>query len=259
MPAGWIRSFGPLQYRWPFATLVRFVGRNVLASRGTIRYGVGAGLRFDATGGAPGNLFGTSAPEEQATLARFLKPGQVLYDIGSNVGFFSVLGARLVGPTGRVYAFEPFPTTAAQVRINAELNGFSHLETIEAAVSNASGRARLADGGSSMQHSLKYQGPGIDVRTVAIDDLVAAGSIRPPNFVKLDVEGAEVDVLKGMHGVIARHRPVIMCEVHWIGAEFLAHVDRNLKPLGYTAVPLGISAFPTTPERFHALLKPAGR
>ena len=61
-----------------------------------------------------------------------------------------------------------------------------------------------------------------------------------------------------MHAVISRYRPTIMCEVHWIGAEFLAHVDRKLHPLGYSATPLGGGGFPTTPARFHALLRPEG-
>lgn len=259
LPAGWIRWLGRLQFRPVMGPVVRWVGRSVLAKEGVIRHGLGAGLHFDATHGAPGYLFGTSEPDEQAILSEYLKPGNVCYDIGANVGFFATLAARLVGKDGRVYAFEPNPVCAAQARKNAALNGFDHLEVVEAAVSSSSGRVRLHFGETStMSSSIVWTAAAgdVEVAMVSVDEFVRNSHARGPTLVMIDAEGAEVEVLKGMHDTIRRHRPVILCEVHWINDEFLGYCAERLAPLGYVARPLTGDTFPTRPDRFHALLTP---
>lgn len=260
LPSEWIRWIGRQQFKYPLVgPMIGWVGRKVLASEGVIRYGVGAGLRFDAQGGTAGFLFGTAEPEEQAALERYLRPGGVFYDIGANVGFFATLAARLVGSTGKVYAFEPNPACAARVRRNAELNSFSHLEVVEAAVSRSSGRTHLhlgvITGGSSIVGE-KGQG-AIEVAQLSIDDFRARGS-RGPTLVMIDAEGAEIDVLEGMSETIRSCRPVIMCEVHWIGDLFLKHCRQHLVPLGYAIRSLTGEEFPATPARFHVVLEPTG-
>ena len=87
---------------------------------------------------------GTLEPPVQEALRRLIAPGAVFYDVGANVGFFTILGARLVGPAGRVVAFEPVPACARAVGRNIELNGFAHAEIREAAVGAAGGRARCS-------------------------------------------------------------------------------------------------------------------
>src|SRR5438046_3189821 len=122
LPPSWIRWAGRLRDRVPlFGPVVRWFARDVLATQGVIRHGLGAGLRFDARLGSGGYLLGTAEPDEQAALGGFLKPGDVFYDLGANIGFFATLAARLVGSGGRVYAFEPNPACAGQVRRNADL------------------------------------------------------------------------------------------------------------------------------------------
>jgi FkbM family methyltransferase len=259
MPPGWIRWFGRMQYKLPLiGPVIGWFGRNVLASEGVIRHGVGAGLKFDARGGVPGFLFGTTEPHEQELLARSLKPGDVFYDIGANVGFFATLAAHLVGPQGRVYAFEPNPTCAKQVRKNAALNHFTHLEVTEAAVSSSPGKTRLQLGHITGASTIVGGGSdgGLEVAVVSIDEFVREHGAHPPRLVMIDAEGAEIEVLKGMAGTIAQHRPVIMCEVHWIGDRFLSYCAEHLRPLGYTVEPLGGGQFPTGPSRFHAVLTP---
>jgi hypothetical protein len=75
----------------------------------------------------------------------------------------------------------------------------------------------------------------------------------------IDVEGAEIDVLRGMRETIIRDRPIIMCEVHWINDEFFAYCRQNLLPIDYEVLPLGTEEFPLEPSRFHAVLKPRSR
>jgi FkbM family methyltransferase len=259
LPAGWIRWAGRVRDRVPlFGPVVRWLARDVLASRGVIRHGIGAGLQFDARLGSGGYLLGLAEPHEQAALGRFLKPGDVFYDLGANIGFFTTLAARLVGDGGRVYAFEPNPECAAQARRNAALNGFSHVEVIEAAVSSASGRARLHLGGTNLSSTIVDAAPGpeIDVALMSVDDFIRDRAARGPTLVMIDVEGAEVDVLRGMRETVARHRPFIMCEVHWINDAFLSYCADQLAPIGYSVRPLTGEQFPAEPARFHALLVP---
>lgn len=262
LPIGLLRWIASLQFRLPIVgPFLGWVNLNVMAKEGVIRYGHGAGLRFDARGGFAGYLLGTSEPEEQDALHRFLKPDQVFYDIGANVGFFSVLGARFVGPNGRVYAFEPIPACVAKIKKNAAINGFAQIETIETGVSSTTGRARLRVAAATAHSVLAVAGSyddghTIDITLTTIDDFVQSRGPRPPNVVMIDVEGAEVEVLKGMHRTLADHRPIVMCEVHWIGDAFLSYCREHLIPLGYRVEPLAGGDFPPSTTRYHAVLTP---
>ncbi len=171
---------------------------------------------------------GTLEPPVQEALRRLLAPGAVFYDIGANVGFFTILGARLVGPAGRAIAFEPVPACARAVARNIELNAFEHAEIREAAVGAAGGRAQLLVVGEASWSHLASTGRHADVRAeldvevVSIDELVGDGAIPPPDAVKIDTEGAELQVIAGMRATIERHHPAIVCELHDTNAEFCA-------------------------------------
>jgi FkbM family methyltransferase len=181
--------------------------------------GVGAGLRFNAAGSNPGYALGTNEPPVQEALANYLRAGDIFYDIGANVGFFTVIGAKLVGQTGHVYAFEPVPENAASIRRNIELNNFAHVTLFEKAVSHSTGKGELLLSHCSGGATLSSAGTSPDVKgtisieLISIDDLVAQQKIAPPAVVKIDVEGAELDVLQGMSQTIKKFKPVIIYEV----------------------------------------------
>ena len=256
LPPGLIRAIGRLQFQVPvLGPLIRRAARRIASREGVIKYGVGAGLRFDATGGFAGYLLGTSEPDEQEALARFLRSGDTFFDIGANIGFFSTLAAHLVGPTGRVYAFEPFPSSAAAAQRNALLNGFDHLHVVNAAVSRSAGRRWLRTMTSPDQSKLVQERPdaGIEVNTVGIDEFIAEQGTPVPDVVMIDVEGEEIDVLRGMQRTIAEHTPVIMCEVHWLGQAFTDFVARQLRPLGYRVTTLQGAELPQGTVRYHLL------
>jgi FkbM family methyltransferase len=257
VPPRAIRFVGQAQFRHPLLRrATRRLDGLMTGREGVIRHGIGAGLRFDATDGQPGYLLGTSEPDEQAALAGLLSPGDVFYDIGANIGFFSTLGARLVGPEGRVFAFEPFERCAERARRNAALNGFGQVSVVGAAVGASDGHVLLELGEGTTTNKVSADS-GVRVAQVTIDGWMAATSAPPASVVMIDIEGAEIDALQGMLQLLREHRPVVLCEVHWLGSQFVDFVANTLTPLGYETTPLGGGPIPTTNDRWHALLSPA--
>ena len=184
-----------------------------------VRNGVAKGLKFNTGESCPELALGTYEVPIQNIFTQHLKAGDVFYDIGANVGFFTVIAAKLVGTTGKVYAFEPGQGNASSIRHNAQLNNFTQVEVIEKAVSHSSGEGQLLLAQYSGGHALATADAPPDlagevtVDLVSIDDLIAQKKIQPPNFVKVDVEGAELDVLKGMTETIKTYKPTIIYEV----------------------------------------------
>jgi FkbM family methyltransferase len=192
----------------------------------------------------------------QEALVRHLGPGDVVYDIGANLGFFSLVAARMVGPTGRVFAFEPAPDNAEAIRRNAELNLVSNLVVVPRAVSARGGLARLQVVDDQSWSRLEEFGEHpdtervLEVETVTIDELVGSAELPPPALVKIDVEGAELAVLEGMRATIAQHQPAIVCELHGTHREVAA----ALVAYGYRVVNLeGPAAIDRDPDTNHAL------
>jgi len=204
---------------------------------------------------------GTLEPPVQEALRRLLAPGDVFYDVGANVGFFTLLGARLVGPQGRVVAFEPVPACARAVAHNIALNDFAQAEIREEAVGAANGRAQLLVVGEASWSHLASTGRHADVRdeldvtVVAIDELVEAGAIPPPDVLKIDTEGAELQAIAGMRRTIERHRPAIVCELHDTNGAFVALMDE----LGYVTTNLEGPAAVAGAGPIHALAQPRER
>jgi FkbM family methyltransferase len=152
-------------------------------------------------------------------LRRYLGPGDVFVDVGANVGLFAIAVARHVGPTGKVFAFEPAPAVAQQLRVNIEQGGVaSWVDVHEIALGSRSGlRVLRADPDhplDSSKHSLFLMGPAVwEVVVRGFDDLVASSEVdlgRGLHAVKIDVEGAEADVLLGMEGTLESCRPRLL-------------------------------------------------
>lgn len=231
------------------------LGRQWLRRRvWTIEDGKGAGLKLRF----PQNLdyiSGTSELPVQEALVQRLRSGEVFYDVGSNMGFFSLVAARQVGASGCAYAFEPVAENAAFVRENARLNHLENLKLFEVAVGRESGSAELLltdwDGGASLSSSAVKPAEPVarrKVRMVALDDFVAAENLRMPSFVKIDVEGVELAVLQGMARTIAAAKPVLLYEVDDGNKKSFElrwkELDEFVSGLGYEIIHLG-NSYPT--------------
>jgi FkbM family methyltransferase len=232
LPAGLLRWLGRAQFG---SSLLRRLSLRLapllLAGESTIRHGPARGLRIDPAGAHPGYALGTSEQPLQRLLVDMLGSGDVFYDVGANVGFFTLLAARLVGPRGAVVAFEPDPRNADVLRANVARNGLDNVEVFEQAVADTTSRRSFVIAESTASHLADEDAdePATVVDVVSLDDFERVTSKRPPTVVKLDIEGAEVDALRGASRLIARHRPAIICEVHGTEAE----VRRLLEAGGY--------------------------
>jgi FkbM family methyltransferase len=171
---------------------------------------------------------------KQLALKRLLRSGGIFYDIGAHVGFHTLLASRVLGLNGRVCAFEPFPRNLACLREHLRLNEAMNVQVIPAAVADRSGVETFAERGT-YQGGLQPAGK-LQVPTISVDLLVQAGSIPPPDYVKIDVEGGEHRALLGMRETLATHRPTVLLATH--GAELHRDCIELLRLLGYDVQPL---------------------
>ncbi len=258
LPASLLRFFGRLQYRVPvLGPLIRRAAGRIAAKEGTIQRGVGAGLKFRTDVPVAGYRLGTTEPEIQQALLKYLKKGDVVYDVGANVGFYSVLSAHIVGPEGHVYAFEPFSESAATARHNLALNGFTNATVIEEAVADVTGTEWFEMDTSPVTFKLGEDrgDKGMNVPVTTIDDFLECRDVRPPDFIKLDVEGAEKRALLGLKATLGSHHPTVLCEVHYAVTNFQQFVVEELGPLGYRIRNLDGGPIPTGDARFQVLIE----
>jgi FkbM family methyltransferase len=142
-----------------------------------------------------------NGPEYDAFRAA-VQPGTVALDVGANVGAYTLLLGQWVRPGGRVFAFEPAPEAFGGLSAHVRLNGLGDGVTcVRAAASSSTGTATLAVDGLSGANRLDASAGGERVDTVTLDDFCRREGIRP-SFIKIDVEGAELDVLRGARETI---------------------------------------------------------
>jgi len=208
-----------------------------------VRGGIAAGARWTFF---PWTSYwrGTHEPRVQAAMLALgggTITGWSCWDLGAHFGLYSIGLARRVGPTGAVAAFEPNPASFARLQRHARMNRLPWLKIFERAVSDRAGSSEIytyGDMGSTSTH-LPYDGePRQDactplaIKTVRLDDLVASGELRPPHFVKIDVEGHGHRALDGMRATLRQVRPILIVAIH--SPEEGEGVSHILGSLGYT-------------------------
>jgi FkbM family methyltransferase len=187
-----------------------------------VRNGLGSGLlltlnpRYEAQ-----YATGTYEVALLKYLAAHLKQGDVLYDVGGHIGFVSLVGARLVGLEGRVFAFEPDPENASWIRDHAQMNALPQIEVVPAAVwSECKTVSFHRAPTSSSRNTGAVAGWAVNA---GADRMIVAEALTldrfaldhlPPTVIKIDVEGNEEEVLKGAETVFLRRKPLLICEIH---------------------------------------------
>jgi FkbM family methyltransferase len=242
LPRTWIKTASSLQWRHPLAkSAFDAVSDRFRHRDGVIRQGAGKGLHFNTGASVAGFMLGTTEPGLQTAFELFVRPKMTVFDIGANVGFYSTISARIVGPEGLVVAFEPLPSNVRMVFHNAALNLFRHISVQEVALGREDGRAtfiissepgwgRLASTGVPAGVIGKH-----DVRIARLDSLIRQGTVPRPDLMKIDVEGAESDVLEGAEETLKTARPILFIDLHKTNepiARILEQHDYEARVLG---------------------------
>lgn len=175
--------------------------------------------------------------EKRILFEKEVSKSSVVYDIGAHVGFYTLLASELVG-RGKVIAFEPVPRNLKYLKKHLEVNHCENVIVIEAAVSDKSGIFHFNEGtNGSMGHL--FEDGNLTVNTVSIDGVVGNGKIPAPDYIKIDVEGAELLVCKGAKSTLSNYSPKIFLathshrvpNVHIDCCNFLASLGYKLKPI----------------------------
>lgn len=161
-------------------------------------------------------------PEDVEAFRRYAKPGAVVFDVGANVGQYSLLASKLVGPGGRVYAFEPSPDVLVKLQHHLEINHADNVVLTRKAVADSNGTARFYpanensnQGVGSLLPAEEYRGQirtndSIEVDVITLDGFCDEHGIDHIDLLKIDVEGYDLDVLKGAEKVLARSPDIVI-------------------------------------------------
>jgi FkbM family methyltransferase len=142
-----------------------------------------------------------------------VQPNDIVFDVGAHVGYYTLLSAVLIGNRGHVFAFEPFPRNLDYLRRHMLLNRITNVTILDCAVTDASGEIGFVPGPTTCTGHVAATG-SLNVRAISLDDLFVDRVIPMPNVIKIDVEGAELAVLRGAAGLLAEGRPTIFLSTH---------------------------------------------
>jgi FkbM family methyltransferase len=184
-----------------------------------------------------GFIYDSWEPTVVARAATEIKAGMTVIDIGAHIGYYTLLFAKCVGKTGRVIAFEPLPASFEVLKKNVELNELTHVSLFTSAIFSHGGELTISipdhanSGEASVVKAVGAQ--QVQVRSTTLDAVCSTLDIRP-DFVKIDVEGCESEVLAGAGETIGRCRPMMLIELHHFDGNLSGHpVPNQLTGMGY--------------------------
>ncbi|HEX3952311.1 MAG TPA: FkbM family methyltransferase, partial [Stellaceae bacterium] len=224
-------------------------------------------------------LMGAYEAIDTTFMESFLRPGMAFVDIGANIGWYSVLAAKIVGPAGVVYSFEPRPDTCSYLRRSISENKFAQVHIRQMALADKPGTLPVATyisaqspGGTwlltseALQTAFQAGFQRFDVEVARLDDL----PIERCDLLKIDIEGAEYLALQGARQTLARFKPIIISEINPVALPSVSEISvadylRFIGDLGYEAYQITAAgpgerlgeAFATNPHVCNILLQPA--
>jgi FkbM family methyltransferase len=173
-------------------------------------------------------------------------PGDIVIDIGANIGAFTIQAAKLVGVSGKVIAIEPSTNTLQYLRKNVEINKLNNVVIVPKGVWSSSGKIRIDTSQNSTENSIYIRGhmkgekrQFEEVEVDTLDNILRTLGVVRPNFIKIDIEGAEIDAIKGMDEVLA-NKTIIAAEHHIInGQHTIKTVVPQLRAKGFHIIKQG--------------------
>ncbi len=212
---------------------------------GTLRVARRHGFEFelDLSDAVPWFTYFGFVERAHETLVSLCRPGDVVFDVGANIGVTALRLAHAAGPAGRVFAFEPDPANFARLRAHAERNGAATLTPLRLALGDAPGELflRVPDpnnrGKNHLEPDPSSGGQGSMVEVTTVDAFAAVRGLGRVDLVKLDVEGYEPQVLEGAAQTLRAHRPRLFIEFSGALLERAGRsapeFARHLRSLGY--------------------------
>jgi FkbM family methyltransferase len=183
---------------------------------------------------------GRLEPRTTALFERILRSGDSYVDVGAHVGYHVLLAARLVGANGRIFAIDPQPYNCAKILTNAELNGFANITVVAAAVDEAYGFTSLKNQTRQDKARLTLAGAGVNdgaltfvVPKITLRWLLETYKLRPVTLLKIDVEGFELEVLKGAGDAIRAVENIVFEILPGEDAGRAQAVERILQDFGF--------------------------
>jgi FkbM family methyltransferase len=265
VPTPAMRWFSRQQFRPVIGPMVRASTWWLRNRPRVVASGQALGLRIDPSGANAGYALGTTEPLIQDAFVGHIPAGGVVWDIGANIGFYSLIASRLVGD-GEVVAFEPLPTNVEAIRRNLALNGVRNVKLRDVAVGDTEGTAELQlhaeqtwaklDTSADTRFQQDVEAAGhIQVEVSTIDRQLQ--TLAPPDLVKIDIEGAEVAALRGAPVLLSEHRPTLICECHGTNVA----VSDLLESYGYALQTIETPAVPPREAKWdvHVLAIPGPR
>ena len=190
----------------------------------------------------------TYEPAKHALISRHLRPGMTFIDVGANKGDFTLLAARLTGPSGRVISIEPEPENHSVLQRSIELNDYANIAVLQVALSDRDGTADLQIGSTSGSHTLSPEFNGsraVSVPTRTLDAVVADNRLASVDMIKIDVQGFELAVLRGAAQTLtANPRIVLLLDLPKQDEKRRA-IAQYLAPFNFTYFPDGNELAPT--------------
>jgi FkbM family methyltransferase len=208
---------------WKFYKYVRIKKRNLDLTNKTVRVnGYNLSLLPNDDGiSTELALFNTHEPLNTKLLAKNLKKGMVCFDIGANIGYYTLLESKIVGDEGKVIAIEPSPVNFAQLQKSIQNENANNVELYQMAGGDQNGTIKfLLNSHSNLSRIIlneeksNPEGIIVDVPVKKLDSFLDEFSIKKLDFIRMDVEGYEFNILEGMRNSIKKFRPMIQMEVH---------------------------------------------
>jgi FkbM family methyltransferase len=174
----------------------------------------GCKLLLDETDRHAFTIYGEEDPKERELIKKIIRNGDVVIDVGANIGIHTVVMAKYVGKTGHVFAFEPSPYNVKLLKNTVSLNGFQNVTVIDNAVSDKPGKGSFYFSKGISAHSLSdfgYNKGAIEVNIESIDHFCEKLN-KKIDFLKIDAEGYDFKVLKGMENILRNSNPKFLIE-----------------------------------------------
>jgi len=181
-----------------------------------------------------GCWLGTYELDKQLLFQKYIKPGMVIFDVGSNVGLYTLLFSFLTGKAGKIFSFEPVPRNIHFLKKHIELNKLNNTIVIEKAVSDVITKLKFSLSSNPTMGHLSEEGE-IEVETITLDEFIKQGNPLP-DIIKMDIEGAEHSALIGATELLKNKKPVIFLATH--SSELKAKCLKLMAEFGYSIAPI---------------------